>query len=249
MPDFQKFYHYKESIEIDYFTYFSKCYFALNAYIKEKYDGNDRGKIDALKDEKTIINRFNELLNNAIFCSNLKEFKQALYEAQIKNNNELISFEKVKIKSFQDTLIKENKNSIRFNLNICAGKDEKVKFQCIDSKGNQLCEEECKYVELEQKLNQTKLSEPQRKTIKSLFDNKIAQYHKNLIEIIDNIQSNENNDRELLYKGLIEIIYQLRNALFHSQIDPKQDNVHKVYKIAYFLLKDVIYKLPTEERR
>jgi len=48
VSNFQTFQHFKESVEIDYFTYFSKCYFALNAYMKSKFQGNDREKIDKL---------------------------------------------------------------------------------------------------------------------------------------------------------------------------------------------------------
>lgn len=258
VSDFQRFQHFKEFIEIDYYAYFSKCYFALNAYIKVKFESNDREKIDQLKEDSTIQNRFKELLNNANFCSNLRDFKQKLYEAQIKNADNIISFGKVKIQSFQNKDIMENnqpikKSGITYILKICSGKDETISFECKNTKGESIQEKrKCKYSELATELNNTKLSKPQRDTIKSCFDKEIQQYNQDLTNTINKIEltkDTENTNYQLIYKGFVEILYQLRNALFHSEIDPKEENVCKVYKLAYLLFKDFICKLPTEDTK
>lgn len=252
MSNFQRFKHFKEFIEIDYFTCFSKCYFALNAYIKAKFECSDREKIDILKEDLAIQNRFKELLNNATFYSNLKEFKQRLYDTKVKNEGHIISFEKVKIQSFQNKDITNNnqpikRDGITYILKICSGKDEKISFECINSKEETIQEKTtCKYAELETELNRTKLSKSQRDFIKSCFDEEISQYTRNLMNIIDDIEPTKTTDYQLIYKGFIEILYQLRNALFHGEIDPKEENACKVYKLAYLLFKDFIYKLPTE---
>ena len=256
MSDFQRFQHFKEFIEIDYYAYFSKCYFALNAYIKVKFqDKKDREKIDQLKEDSTIQNRFKELLDSDIFCSNLKDFKQNLYNAQIKNEDNVISFEKVKIQSFQNKNILENnqpikKNGITYILKIYSGKDEKISFECKNTKETTLQEEiKCKYSELETELNNTKLSKTQRDIIKSCFDKEIQQYNQNLMDTISNIEQQKDTNYNLVYKGFVEILYQLRNALFHSEINPKEENICKVYKFAYLLFKDFICKLPTEDTK
>lgn len=247
--NFQKFKHYKSLVEIDYFTYFTKCYLALNAYIKAKFEGNDREKIDKLKEDVISQNRFKELVASDTFIANLKDFKQSLYVAQIKNENIVVSFERVKIQSFNPkSLAQINRNRIIYNLKIVGGKDEKVEFQCLDKNNNVKENKQCKYSELEQILNQTKLSEPQRKTIKPAFDREIEQYHQDLTLKIDSANNNSSDeDKSVIYKGFVEIIYLLRNALFHSEIDPTQEAVQKVYRLAYILLKDFIYKLPAEE--
>lgn len=250
MSDFQVFNNYKRLIEIDYFTLFTKCYFALNSYIKVKFQGNDREKIDQLKEDIKIQNRFNEFFKEDIFIANLKEFKNSLYEAQIINDGLLISFERVKIQAFSPKEIPEIiRNNIIYNLKIVGGKNEKIKFTCLSKKNNSNKQEEkeCKYSELEQILNNTDLSKPQRQIIKNSFDEEISQYHQNLNKIIDNINtSSSDEEKKKIYKEFIEIIYLLRNALFHSQINPMQEDIHKVYKLAYILFKDFIYKLPTE---
>jgi len=46
------------------------------------------------------------------------------------------------------------------------------------------------------------------------------------------------------YKGFIEIIYLLRNSLFHSEVEPNSD-VMKVYKFAYFILRKILHEIPS----
>lgn len=247
--NFQKFKHYKSLVEIDYFTYFTKCYLALNAYIKAKFDGSDREKIDKLKEDVISQNRFKEFFSKNVFIDNLKDFKQALYESQVTNEETIISFERVKIQSFNPkTLPRIDKDGIIYDLKILGGKDEKVEFKCFGKRHNDdKADEQCKYKDLVQRLNQTKLSKTQRDIIKSTFDKEINQYHQNLTANIDSVNNISDEDKGTIYKGFVEIIYLLRNALFHSEIDPTQESIQKVYKLAYVLFKDFIYKLPTEE--
>ena len=47
-----------------------------------------------------------------------------------------------------------------------------------------------------------------------------------------------------LYKGFIVIVYNLRNALFHSEVEPNSD-VMRVYKFAYFILRKIIKEIPS----
>ena len=47
-----------------------------------------------------------------------------------------------------------------------------------------------------------------------------------------------------LFKGFVEIIYKLRNALFHSEVEPNSD-VMRVYKYAYFILRKLIKEIPS----
>ena len=246
MPNvnFQKFKHYKELVEIDYFTYFTKCYLALNAYIKAKFEGNDREKIDKLKEDVISQKRFKELFVSDTFIANLKDFKQALYIGQIKNENIVASFQRVKIQSFNPkSLTPINKNQIIYNLKIVGGKDEKVEFECLGKNNDVKEKKQCKYSELGQILNQTKLSKTQRDIIKSTFDREINQYHQDLTATIDSANNNSSDeDKSIIYKGFVEIIYLLRNALFHSEIDPTQEAIQKVYRLAYVLFKDFIYK-------
>lgn len=50
------------------------------------------------------------------------------------------------------------------------------------------------------------------------------------------------NEPETIAKGLIEILYNLRNALFHGEVNPSQE-VQKIYKEAYLILLNLIKSL------
>lgn len=50
------------------------------------------------------------------------------------------------------------------------------------------------------------------------------------------------DDTGMLCKGIIEILYQLRNSLFHGAIIPDKDT-NKVYEPAYHMLKILIQAL------
>lgn len=50
------------------------------------------------------------------------------------------------------------------------------------------------------------------------------------------------NDLDKLCKGIIEILYKLRNVLFHGEIIPDNDT-NKVYEPAYQILYTLIQAL------
>jgi len=47
------------------------------------------------------------------------------------------------------------------------------------------------------------------------------------------------NDHVIIAKALIEILYRLRNALFHGEVNPTEE-VQKVYKEAYYIMYNLI---------
>jgi hypothetical protein len=70
----------------------------------------------------------------------------------------------------------------------------------------------------------------------------------NEIESLKNFENLDNTEKNKLsknlYKGFIEILYKLRNGLFHSEVEPNCD-VMKVYKFTYFILRKILHKIPT----
>ena len=59
------------------------------------------------------------------------------------------------------------------------------------------------------------------------------------------------NDQNLIARALIEILYQLRNTLFHGEITPTQQ-IQKVYEPAYLILKRIILLVantPTKQKK
>lgn len=245
--DFQNFKYYKDLLDVDYLSYFTKSYFAFNAYLQSKFNsGKDRDKIDKIKEDITSKNRFIELLSDEIFKNKLIEFKNKLMQVEIKNDDVIVSFKRVKIQSFSPKGLEIfSYKKISYDLKIIGGKTEKVRFVCIDSNDVKKCDEECEYLKLDETLNNTDLSRVQREKIKGVFSEEISSYHKDLTAIVDNFSGDD--DKELIYKGFIEIIYALRNALFHNHIEPTKNDVRYVYKLSYELLKNFINKLPTDD--
>jgi hypothetical protein len=61
-----KFKVYKEMMDIDYYVYFTKAYFAYNAYLKENYPKlSDLDKNKRMKENIVVRNKFRELIKNA----------------------------------------------------------------------------------------------------------------------------------------------------------------------------------------
>ncbi|MBC8334314.1 MAG: hypothetical protein ISR59_10850 [Anaerolineales bacterium] len=50
------------------------------------------------------------------------------------------------------------------------------------------------------------------------------------------------NDAETLAKGVIEVLYLLRNSLFHGEIVPNNDAQH-IYAAAYHILHELVQAL------
>ena len=100
------------------------------------------------------------------------------------------------------------------------------------------------------KLNESNLSPTQKDKVKDEINQYVTSYSVNLeLDIekllnIDNLDTQEENQIiDRLYKGFIEIIYLLRNSLFHSEVEPNSD-VMKVYKFAYFIFRKILHEIP-----
>jgi hypothetical protein len=50
------------------------------------------------------------------------------------------------------------------------------------------------------------------------------------------------SDMEVLYKGTIELIYQIRCLLFHGQLEPTEDN-HQIIKYTYLVMSSIMKSL------
>ena len=240
-----KFEIYRKPIDIDYYVYFTKAYFAFNAYLKAKYpDYNDREKIEQVKNNSILKTKFTNLLNGGKhFKDDLSSLRTALHNAQIKNQEEFILFTKVKINQHEERELL-NGNYRRINYYIKSLRGEKFTFTV-----NEYNSQPFKYEELESKLNESNLSQTQKDKVKDVIAQYVASYSVDLqfdikklpnLDSLDIEEKNQTIDR--LYKGFVEIIYLLRNSLFHSEVEPNSD-VMKVYKFAYFILRKILHEI------
>lgn len=235
---------YKEQMEIDYFTYFAKAYFAFNCYLKDKFSNctADRDKINEMKNA-SYSSIFRRLLENDLFIQNLTELKNQLSNGLITNNNEPVHFEHVKIKSFQD---KEICNNLKYYKKTYYIKILSVERVIVRIDNNGIIN--CPYDEFENSLNNSSLTDTQKNTVRSYVINEINSYVKDITPLITKLSTEENlnlTDDEIkdIYRAFVEIIYSMRNALFHSEIDPENTETKQAYEKAYWLLREFVTKL------
>ncbi len=242
-------------IEIDYFTHFAKAWIAFNAWYKNHFPSinSDREAINKIKSENNRIKgRFNSLLtgNNEeseIFRSYLGQLHYFLLNNEINNNEQRIWFENFIIELDRNCLEqRKEERGINYFVRISLSRYEilHVLATVKNSKKENLCNYSHNGYDLEhfKKSNDyQKLSNAQQRNIETLFK------EANPKKPISFLTTNERNsikignykfidNQELLFKGLIEILYSLRNVLFHGQIIPDK-NTNQVYEQAYKILK------------
>jgi len=187
-----------------------------------------------------------ELINSGKhFSDDLLSLKNSLDTALIKNQDEYILFNKVMVYNHRrEILFKESYRTISYDIRAIDG--EKFTFNVNGQNPNPF-----KFDELETILENITLSIPQQTKIENEINGFVASYSIDLTSDIEalstlNTLSRAEQDKLLLklYRGFIEILYTLRNSLFHSEVIPNND-VMKVYKFAYFILRKILHKIPT----
>lgn len=229
-------------MEIDYYVYFSKTYFAFNHYLKNEFPkyNDDRARIDEVKNLKSLSKKFKKLLQeNIAFFPNLSHMHKILAMDAICNNGEVVNFNRVRINSFFEKILTNDKyNKISYFIKIC--NDGKIIVNCGRIKLK------CKHEDLERELEEKIKSRSQKDRIKSIVNAEFRSYVKDIGKIIVDFENNTSlSDEDFLdlYRGFIEIIYMLRNALFHSEINPNNKETKEAYEKAYFLLRDFVKEL------
>lgn len=250
---------YKKALEIDYFAYFAKAYFAFNYYLKHKINdaNDDRLRIDKIKEKSNLSVKFKDLIQRDIFYNNFIDLRNALASNEIQNEGKPLTFDKVKMHPYREEILCDD-TYYRIKYFIKIQNSGKIVIQCGDAE--QIV---CQFEEIEQQLqNNRNINAFQSKRILSIIQERRNQYIININNVIDNIEkykikieeTKSDNEREKsrseltdeyekLYKAFIEIIYTLRNALFHSEIDINNTETKIAYEKAYWLLREFLTEL------
>ncbi len=255
----QHFERYKEMGKIDHCTYFVKNYLAFNFYCKVRFEGKDKVKqdrdyIDALKDDQKTQNRFLEYFEeHTDFLGLLKKFDKILEDSSVTHKSRLVSFKSVQVRSVQQGAWSKTSNGVTYTLEIHSGRvsdnmlDLSVKVQTKNAKYSiERRTFDIEGYEFESALNRQGLNKHQIDKTKSLFRERLDGRVENIAKLIHRSDKNmlDESNRELIYRGLIEILYQLRNALLHSDVRPWDQSIQKVYEQATLILQEVLEFLP-----
>ena len=245
--------------EIDYLTQFVKAWIPFNAWYMNMYPTlkRDRVIINEIKSNSNVFrDRIISLLNGTnnesiLFKGQIAKLHQYLESHYIPNADKRITFQSINVETnpvTSETLnfrrwiykveLTHTGNAININslvtnsLGITQYTYNQTKFDIENltshlntSSGLNKNQKNC-LVETYQKID------PKKPT------NLISQNRQGIeagdILLID--------DSDKIVKGLIEIIYRLRNILFHGELIPNNDN-KKVYEPAYHILKTLIQSL------
>ena len=247
--------------DIDYFTYFVKSWISFNAWYKNAYPDlkTDRDAINEIKSSPrcSFRKRFLSLLNgnneeSNYFKSNFAHFHFCLLNNHIEYNGYRLYFENFMVELKRNNSPRHDEHRkikyyVSFNLNRVDIRE--VTATITDSKGNNLLnyqhsDYDLEHLESDKKFNG--LSDLQQRKIKGLLEEANPKKKISLLTTsepclrIGNYQF-INND-ELIFKATIEILYNLRNALFHGEIVPNKET-NKVYEQAYRIMRQLVINL------
>ena len=251
---------WKALSSIDYFTHFVKAWIPLNAWYKNYYPdcSTDRQAIDFIRNHpNNFKNKLVSLLNHhgvdgAAFRVRVAELHLALENHHLFNKNERINFVRIAIENNSNPCssfpsrgctyeVRRHIPHRRGEIDIFIyKKDGSVKFYYKQVSGFDIRD-------LAENYSFKQLSAFQQGKLKACYEEVNPLKSVSLLSDDSEICINMGNvrfidDRDILAKGIIEILYKLRNTLFHGEVVP-DSNANKVYEPAYQILHTLIQAL------
>ena len=220
----------------------------------------------------TIRNKINTLMENTgqeslEFKSFLSSLHQELLNTDVQGSNGRIWFQDIVREVNPTNQITENFSRIRYFLNVThtRGIVSNVQINLNRTTGNNgsvfnYTHNEYNLTHLTNDVNFGNLTNPQQAQVRFYFGQLKPMLIKDVIEINPSIDGQPQNHypcdahnfkRDLsnpncysiyVCKSLIEILYQLRNVLFHGELIPNEQN-QRIYKNAFFCLKYLLNSL------
>lgn len=256
----ENFNKWKSLASVDYFTQFIKAWIPFNAWYKTYYPSldSDRAAIDFIKaNHNKFRDRLFSLLRNQdndsfAFKSRITELHLALERNYLHNKGDRITFVQISIESNSNLSHSFSRNTCIYEVRrgipnrkgeidiFIYGKGTVAKFSYTQTNGFDLSDLICNP-------DFIKLSEPQQRNLEACYKeinpfkpiNLLSDNPSNCIQM-GNLHFI--NDLDKLCKGIIEILYKLRNVLFHGEIIP-DGNTSRVYEPAYQILYTFIQAL------
>lgn len=246
---------WKRLADIDYFSMFVKAYIPFNAWMNLDYGtlDTDRAKINEVKRTRNAFrNKIVSLLQDrdqdaVAFRVNVGDLHVALEQAQIYNQDRRVSFTCIRYKSDNQSTCDKSFNKMKYHAHLDNNSKETI-VEIKNRKGEKVFSHTFEKYEYDIEVVGRALA-----TVKQSWRDELIGCYKSVAplsieSLIDNGTSGHPifcgdirfiEDREKIAIGLIEILFNLRNALFHGEINPNGD-ANKVYGAAYHLLRRVI---------
>lgn len=249
--------------DIDYFGMFVKAYIPFNAWLNVTYPlyQRDREKINAIKrDNNPFRNKIYSLLEaeaqeGANFRNSIGELHYLLENHYIHNQDKRITFSDIILGKNPDNIKEDNYRGIGFRVQYGnGGTDTHTHSLVKNKKGIAIftkIQEDYSISELKACPDFVALKEEYQQRLLYCYEMVTPDLKRNLLTGFDTTDSRQYysmgqykfiKEKEYIAQGLIEIIYNMRNSLFHGELIPDKDT-NKIYGAAYKILRELIEAL------
>lgn len=251
--------HWMQLIEVDWLGQYSKAWVAFNAWFRNNFRSQgkmtDRQIIEEIKnDEGGVCSKIENFLsgegsNSESFQSDLAALHKSLSDVTVKSNGERVWLKEITDYYYVDS-IQEKKNRMTYEIEIDTNQKKRI-VTVKNASGQEILKQ------IVERKDEKALKQKGRKALPEEWFNGLSHTQRISLEgflktssPIYNLLDFDNGytkigpfefirDKTLIARALIEILYQLRNALFHGEITPNSD-VQRVYQSAYLILKQII---------
>lgn len=246
---------WKQLIEVDWLGQYVKAWVAFNAWYSNnikppqgKKRFRDREIIEKIKNgEGGICSKIENLLSGTgsdhkSFQSDIADLHKALSDITVTSNGKRIWLKEISDYHYVNA-IQETKHGITYEVKIDSQKRERTVVvtgkrefkQIIKAEEEEIFQDEDWFDQLSERGWFQSLSPTQRAYLKVMLIDSLPIH--NLLDFSDD-PNRFAGDKKLIARAHIEILYQLRNALFHGEVTPNE--VRTVYQPAYLVLKKII---------
>jgi len=252
---------WKALADIDYFTQFVKAWIPFNAWYRTYYPNLTRDW-QAINEIKSTSNKFRDRLialltgadnESKAFRSYVSSLHYELERKYIYSRGGRITFQAVLVEKNPDKLKTHSYRGITYTVERGPGgrPEKEIKSVVLNTAGVPILSHtqtnRFDLDDLRACAGFSSLSPTQRKMLEVCYTEVDPDRTTSLLttdseHCIEMGSYRFIDDTEMLCKGIIEILYQLRNSLFHGAIIPDKDT-NKVYEPAYHMLKMLIQAL------
>lgn len=246
---------WKRLIEVDWLGQYVKAWVAFNAWYSNNFKPpqgkirfKDREIIEKIKnDEGGICSKIENLLsgtdsNQQSFQSDVADLHKALSDITVRSSGKRIWLKEISDYHYVNS-IQEKRHNITYEIKIDSQNRQRIvkvtgkrSFnKTITTEQEEIFQSENWFDELSNSGWFEKLSQAQRKYLRVLLEDSLPIHNLLDFSIDPNTPTGE---KKLIVRAHIEILYQLRNALFHGEVTPNE--VQTVYQPAYLVLKQII---------
>jgi len=251
-----------ELAEIHYYPYFITSWISFNSWYNFSFPTlvGDRTVINHIKNNHTPAKTtFLGLLRGTNqeskqFQENIAQLHYCLQNHNISDDDQRIWFENYVVELDRSNIpINETNNRIRYhiNLTINQGTITNILVTVLDRSGANLLNYShttIDFTHLRANGQFDLLSQIQKTNVEGYINLANPKKPINLLtndappNCIEVGQFRLVNDENLIFKAIIEILYSLRNKLFHGDLTPSPE-ANKVYEAAYRILKQLVSNL------